>query len=58
MMAFCRSAVVRSVKGLSTEQLDFLLMKANSIGALLYHLSALDAIFNEVTLKVWNGQMG
>ncbi len=52
MMAFCRYAVVRSVKGLSTEQLDFLLDdKANSIGALLYHLAALDAIFNEITFK-------
>lgn len=52
MMAFCRSAVVRSVKGLNTEQLDFLLDdKANSIGALLYHLATLDAIFNEITFK-------
>jgi Protein of unknown function (DUF664) len=52
MMAFCRSAVIRSVKGLNTEQLDFLLDdKANSIGALLYHLAALDAIFNEITFK-------
>jgi uncharacterized damage-inducible protein DinB len=52
MMAFCRSAVVRSVKGLSPDQLDFLLDdKANSIGALLYHLAALDAIFNEITFK-------
>lgn len=52
MMAFCRSAVVRSVKGLTTDQLDFLLdAKANSIGALLYHLAALDAIFHELTFK-------
>lgn len=52
MMAFCRFAVVRSVKGLNTEQLDFLLDdKANSIGALLYHLAALDAIFYEITFK-------
>lgn len=52
MMAFCRSAVNRSVKGMTTEQLDFLLDdKANSIGALLYHLAATDAIFHEITIK-------
>jgi hypothetical protein len=37
MMAFCRSGVVRSVKDMTTEQLDFLLdAKANRNGALLY----------------------
>jgi hypothetical protein len=52
MMAFCRFGVVRSVKGMTTEQLDFLMdPKANTIGALLYHLAALDAIFHEVTFK-------
>jgi uncharacterized damage-inducible protein DinB len=52
MMAFCRSRVVRSVKNMTTEQLDFLLdAKANTIGALLYHLAALDASFHEATFK-------
>jgi hypothetical protein len=52
MMAFCRFSVVRSVKGLTTEQLDFLMdAKANTVGALLYHLAALDAIFHELTFK-------
>ena len=46
MMAFTRSQVLMSTKGLSTEQLDFLLDdKANRIGALLLHLAAVETFF-------------
>ena len=52
MMDWCRSAVELEVKGMTTEQLDFLLdEKANSIGALLYHLAATDAYYHEHTFK-------
>jgi hypothetical protein len=52
MMAFCRQAVVSAVKGMSMEQLDFLLDdKANTIGALLYHLAATDAFYHEHVFK-------
>lgn len=52
MMAFMRSQVLSSVKGMTTEQLDFLLDdKANRIGALLYHLAATDAFYHEHTFK-------
>jgi hypothetical protein len=46
MMAFTRMQVLMSTKGLSTEQLDFLLDdKANRIGALLLHLVAIETFF-------------
>jgi uncharacterized protein DUF664 len=46
MMAFTRFQVLMSTKGLSTEQLDFLLdAKANRIGALLMHLAAIETFF-------------
>ena len=46
MMAFTRSQVLMSTKGLSTEQLDFLLdAKANRIGALLMHLAAVETFY-------------
>src|ERR1700730_17128193 len=52
MMAWCRNAVVSAVKGMSVEQLDYLLdNKANTIGALLFHLSATDAFYHEHTFK-------
>ena len=52
MMAWCRSAVELAVKGMTTEQLDFLLDdKANTIGGLLYHLAATDAYYHEHTFK-------
>jgi uncharacterized damage-inducible protein DinB len=52
MMDWCRDAVVSAVKGMTTEQLDFLLDdKANTIGALLYHLAATDAFYHEHTFK-------
>src|SRR6266851_1035770 len=44
MMAFMRSQVLHSVKGMSQQDLDFLLdAKANRIGALLNHLAAVEA---------------
>jgi hypothetical protein len=52
MMAFMRSQVLNSTKGMTTEQLDFLLDdKANTIGAMLYHLAATDAFYHEHTFK-------
>ena len=52
MMAWLRPQVVGSVKNLTTEQLDWLIDdKANTIGALLYHLAATDAFYHEHTFK-------
>ena len=52
MMTWMRHSVLEAVKGLTTEQLDFLLdEKANTIGALLYHLAATDAFYHENTFK-------
>ena len=52
MMAFMRSQVLNNVKGMTVEQLDFLLDdKANRIGAMLYHLAATDAFYHEHTFK-------
>lgn len=46
MLAFTREQVVKNVKGLSQQDLDFLLdAKANTIGALLLHLSAAETYF-------------
>jgi len=43
MLAFTRMQVEHNVKGMSQADLDFLLdAKANTIGALLYHLAATD----------------
>jgi uncharacterized damage-inducible protein DinB len=45
-MTWMRGAVLRSVKGLTEEQLDFLLDdKANRIGALLLHLAATEKLY-------------
>jgi hypothetical protein len=52
MMAWLRPQVINSIKSLSVEQLDFLLDdKANTIGALAFHLAATDAFFHEHTFK-------
>lgn len=52
MMAWLRPQIVGSVKSMTQEQLDFLLDdKANTIGALLYHLAATDAFYHEHTFK-------
>jgi hypothetical protein len=46
MLHFTRMQVMSSVKGLTTEQLDYLHdPKANTIGALLMHLAAVDKIY-------------
>src|SRR5260221_14710075 len=46
MMAFTRMQVLANVKGLSQQDLDFLLdAKANTIGALLMHLAATETYF-------------
>lgn len=52
MMAWLRPQVINSIKSLSVEQLDFLLDdKANTIGALAFHLAATDAFYHEHTFK-------
>src|SRR5271154_88933 len=46
MLAFTREQVVYNVKGLSQQDLDFLLdAKANTIGALLLHLAATETYY-------------
>jgi hypothetical protein len=50
MMTWMRTIMLYSVKGMTTEQLDFLIdNKANTIGALLFHLSATDAFYHAHT---------
>ena len=50
MMAFMRDQVLRSVKGMSVKDLDFLLdEKANRIGALLLHLVAVEKFYQANT---------
>lgn len=45
-MTWMREAAIRSAKGLTQEQLDFLLDdKANRIGALLFHLAATERLY-------------
>lgn len=52
MMAFMRMQVLRSVKGMSTKDLDFLLdEKANRIGALLLHLAAVEKFYQLNTFE-------
>ena len=52
MMGWLRPEIPGTVKGMTTLQLDWLLdSKANTIGALLYHLAATDAFYHEHTFK-------
>ena len=52
MMAFMRWQVLNSVKGMSQQDLDFLLdAKANRIGALLNHLAAVETFFQLITFE-------
>jgi hypothetical protein len=52
MMEFMRSQVINNTKGLTMEQLDWLMDdKANTIGAMMYHLAATDAFYHEHTFK-------
>jgi len=56
MMAFMRDQVLRSVKGMSQQDLDFLLdAKANAIGALLVHLAAIESFFQMNTFEGKSG---
>ncbi len=49
-MTWMRNKVVRTAKGLTTEQLDYLLdEKANRIGALLMHLAATERLYQLLT---------
>jgi len=49
-MTWMRSAVLSATKGMTVDQLDFLLdAKANRIGALLYHLAATEKIYQLLT---------
>jgi len=58
-MAFMRDQVQHSVKGLSQQDLDFLLdAKANRIGALLLHLAAVEKFYQLNTFGgIANGQI-
>jgi len=52
MMTWMRAAVLRSVKGMSQKDLDYLLDdKANTIGAMLMHLGATDRIYQINTFE-------
>jgi len=52
MMTWMRSVALRSVKGMSQKDLDFLLDdKANTIGALLMHLAATDRLYQINTFE-------
>src|SRR5467141_2508190 len=56
MMAFMRDQVLRSVKAMSQQDLDFLLdAKANTIGALLMHLAAIENFFKMNTFEGKSG---
>ncbi len=51
-MTWMRTKVIRTVKGLTTEQLDYLLdEKANRIGALLLHLAATERVYQLLTFE-------
>jgi len=52
MMTWMRSTMLRSVKGMSQKDLDYLLdADSNSIGALLMHLAATDRIYQINTFE-------
>ena len=52
MMAWMRGAVLRSVKGMSQKDLDYLFdANSNSIGSLLMHLAATDRIYQINTFE-------
>ncbi len=51
-MIWMRGAVLRAVKGMTVDQLDFLLdAKANRIGALLLHLAATERLYQVNTFE-------
>ncbi len=50
MLNWIRESVIRATKGLSSDDLDFLVdEKSNSIGALLLHLAATDVVYQDLT---------
>lgn len=50
MLNWIRDSVVRAVKGLKPEELDFLMdPKANTIGAMLSHLAATETVYQDLT---------
>jgi len=52
MMTWMRTTMLASVKGMTQEQLDFLLDdKANTVGAMLYHLAATDTFYHLHTFQ-------
>lgn len=52
MMTWMRTIMLYSSKGMTVEQLDFLLdNKANTIGSMLFHLAATDAFYHEHTFN-------
>jgi len=52
MMNWMRATMLRSVEGMGTEELDFLLDEnANSIGGMLLHLAATDKLYQLLTFK-------
>ena len=52
MLNWNRASVIRAVQGLSQQELDFLVdAQSNSIGALLLHLAATDAIYQDLTFN-------
>jgi len=52
MMGWMRMVMLSSVKGLKQDQLDFLLDdKANTIGAMLYHLAATNTFYHLHTFE-------
>jgi len=59
MLNWIRSSVIRAVKDLKPEELDFLLdSKANTIGALLMHLAATDTVYQDLTFYKLDGFSG
>jgi uncharacterized damage-inducible protein DinB len=49
-MAWVRASVLSATKGLTQPELDFLVdAQSNTIGALLFHLAATDAIYQDLT---------
>ncbi len=52
MLDWMRESVIRSVKGLSRSELDFLTdPEANTIGALLLHLAATEVVYQDLTFE-------
>jgi uncharacterized damage-inducible protein DinB len=50
MLNWMRDSVLRASKGLTPEELDFLIdPKANTIGAMLLHLAATEVVYQDIT---------